>query len=73
MLKQLDTFHQSKPGLLAFGLVELAIAYGLASLSIDRGNFLWYLLTLVFFVGSLRNILKLVGLLLRKKVSHGKD
>ena len=65
-MKRLHKWHQSKLGLLVFGLVELAIAYGFASLSIDRGNLLWYLLALIFFVGALQNIFKLIG-----KFIHG--
>jgi hypothetical protein len=61
MIKQLDKWHQTKIGLLIFALVELAIAYGFVSLSIDRGNFWWYLLTLIFLVGALQNLFKLIG------------
>jgi hypothetical protein len=67
MIKQLDSWHKTKTGLLVFGLLELLIAYGFASLSIDRGNLWWYLLTLVFLVGSLQNFFKLIG-----KLFHGK-
>lgn len=67
MIKQFDKWHQTKLGLLAFGLVELAIAYGFASLSIDRGNFLYYLLTLIFLIGFLRNFKLLVVFLFRHK------
>jgi hypothetical protein len=67
MIKQLDKWHQTKPGLLVFGLLELALAYGFASLAIDRGNLWWYILTLVFLVGSLQNLFKLIGALLRGK------
>lgn len=66
MLKQLDKFHKTKAGHLLFGLIELAIAYGFASLSIDRGNFFYYFLALVFLVGALRNLVKLIG-----KIVHG--
>ncbi|HEX4774655.1 MAG TPA: hypothetical protein VH234_04005 [Candidatus Saccharimonadales bacterium] len=61
MLNKLDRWHKTKVGLLVFAIVELAIAYGFASLSIDRGNFWWYLLTLVFFVGFLQNLARLTG------------
>lgn len=61
MMRSLHKWHQTKLGLLIFGLVELAIAYGFASLAIDRGNFLWYLLVLIFFVGALQNLFKLIG------------
>ena len=61
MIKKLHKWHQTILGLLIFGLVELAVAYGFASLAIDRGNFLWYLLALIFFIGGLQNIFKLIG------------
>lgn len=61
MLNKIDAWHKTKPGLFVFGLVELAVAYGFASLSIDRGNVWYYLLTLIFLVGALRNLVKLIG------------
>ncbi len=64
MIQTLHKWHQTKLGLLVFALIELAVAYGFASLAIDRGNFLWYLLTLVFLVGALQNFIKLIGQLL---------
>jgi hypothetical protein len=66
-MNSLRKWHQTKSGLLFFGIVELAIAYGFVSLAIDRGNLLWYLLTLIFFVGALQNLSKLIG-----KLIHGK-
>lgn len=61
MIAKLDKWHKTKLGLLVFALIELAIAYGFFSLSIDRGNFWWYLLTLIFLVGFLQNFFKLIG------------
>jgi hypothetical protein len=61
MINKFDKWHKTKLGLLTFGVLELAIAYGFASLSIDRGNFLWYLLALIFFFGALQNFFKLIG------------
>ena len=66
MIKQLDKWHKTKSGLLVFGLLELLIAYGFASLAIARGNLWWYILTLIFLVGSLQNLFKLIG-----KLIHG--
>lgn len=63
-MKKLHKWHQSKVGLLVFGLVELGVAYGLAGLAIDRGGPWWYLLTLVFLVGALQNLFKLIGKLI---------
>ena len=67
MIEKLDRWHKTKLGLLFFALVELAIIYGFISLSIDRGNFLWYLLALIFLVGALQNTFKLIG-----KIIHGR-
>lgn len=60
-MHKLAKWHQTKPGLLVFGAIELAIAYGFASLSIDRGNLWWYLLTLIFLAGALQNLFKSIG------------
>jgi hypothetical protein len=61
MLNKLDKWHKTKLGLLVFAIVEVAITYGFASLSIDRGNLWWYLLTLIFLVGFLQNFVRLIG------------
>lgn len=61
LMKRLDAWHKTRPGLLVFGIIELAIAYGFASLAIDRGSLWWYLLTLIFLVGALQNIVRLIG------------
>jgi len=63
-MKKLHKWHQTKLGLLVFGLIELAITYGFASLAIDRGNLWWYLLALIFLVGGLQNLFKLIGKLI---------
>lgn len=60
MLKQLDAWHKTKLGLLIFAVLELAICYGFASLAIDTGNPIYYLLTLLFLFGFLQNATKLV-------------
>lgn len=60
-MQQLHHWHHTKIGLLIFAVVELGIAYDFASLSIDRGNLWWYLLTLAFLMGSLKNIFALIS------------
>jgi len=65
-LESLNKWHKTRVGYLVFGLVELAVVYGFASLSIDRGNLWWYLLTLVFLVGGLKNLIRLI-----KSFIHG--
>jgi hypothetical protein len=61
MIDKLDKWHKTRAGYIVFALVELAIAYGFVSLAVDRGNILWYLLSLIFFVGFLQNFFKLLG------------
>lgn len=60
MINKLDKFHKTKSGLLIFALLELGIAYWFASLSIDRGNFAYYILTFIFLFGFLQNSFKLI-------------
>lgn len=67
ILHKIDKWHKTKFGLLIFALVELFITYGFAGLAIDRGNLWWYLLALIFLVGTLQNLFKLIG-----TFSHGK-
>lgn len=67
MINQLDKWHKTKLGLLAFALVELALSYTFVSLAIDSGSLWYYLLTLIFLVGSLQNIAKLIGTLINGK------
>ena len=67
MIKQLDQWHKTRTGLLVFAVVELGLAYGFASLSIDRGNLWYYLLTLISLIGSLQNLGKLMG-----RIIHGR-
>lgn len=61
MINKLNNWHKTRSGLLIFAIVEFAISYGFISLSIDRGNFMWYLLALVFLVGALQNFFKFLG------------
>jgi hypothetical protein len=66
-MKKLHKWHRTKVGLLIFGLIELSVAYGFASLAIDRGGLWWYLLTLILLVGALQNLFKLIGKFLRRQ------
>lgn len=67
-MQQLAKWHKTKLGLLVFGVVELAIAYGFGSLAIDRGSLVWYILVITFLVGALQNFAKLIW-----KFVHGKQ
>ena len=61
MFNKLDKWHKTKLGLLIFALVELAITYVFVSLAIDKGSLWYYLLTLIFLVGTLQNLTRLIG------------
>jgi len=45
---------------LVLSIMSLAISYGFASLAIDRGNFWWYLFSLVFFIFALKYLVKVI-------------
>jgi len=61
MISKLDKWHRTQSGYLVFGVVELAITYGLISLAIDRGTVWWYLFAIIFFIGAIQNLFKLIG------------
>jgi hypothetical protein len=66
-LQKLDKWHHTGLGLFIFGVVELGIAYGFASLAIDRGSLWWYLLAAIFFIGGLKNLVQIIGVVLYGK------
>ena len=66
MLNKLVAWHKTKLGLFVFAVLELILAYTFVSLAIDKGNFLYYILTLALLFGCLQNIVKLIG-----KFTHG--
>ena len=55
-LQAIDKWHKTGAGHLAFGLVELALAYGFSSWAIDSGSLWHYALAIIFLVGGLRNL-----------------
>jgi hypothetical protein len=61
IVQQLHHWHSTKPGLLVAVLAELMVAYVFASLAIDHGNLIYYLLALILLIGSLQNLFKFVG------------
>ena len=63
-MDQMAEWHRTKLGRGVFAIVELALAYGFASLAIDRGSPIWYLLTLIALVGCLQNFVKLIGIVI---------
>lgn len=67
-LAKLDKWHKTRQGYFVSGLVELALAYGVASWAIDNGSLLLYLICIVLLVGGLHNLAKFV-----KALVHGKS
>lgn len=65
MLDKLDAFHKTRTGYAVFALIELGLAYLFISWSIDSGNWIDYLLALVFTVGFLQDLVKLIGTFVR--------
>ena len=61
MFDKLDRFHHSKTGYAVFAVVELGLAYIFISWAIDAGSWFDYLLALIFTVGFLQNLVKLIG------------
>ena len=60
MLQTLDTWHKTRLGHLVFGLVELGLAYLFASLAIDSGSLWHWALAIIFAVGFLQNLVRMV-------------
>lgn len=58
-IDKIDRWHQTKKGLITYGLVELAVAYLLASKAIDNGSLMVYVLALVAFIGGVKNLYNL--------------
>ena len=58
---KLDRFHHSTPGYAVFTVVELGLAYLFITWAMDSGSWFDYLLALIFTVGFLQNLTKLIG------------
>lgn len=70
MFQKIDTWHKTKLGHACFAALEFGISYAFASLAIDRGNTLYYLLAILFLAGGVQNIIKIIVPV--KKGTHGK-
>jgi hypothetical protein len=56
MVDKLEHFSKTRVGAAIFAALTLTLAYGAFCLAVDRGNFLWYGLTMVFAVAGLQYI-----------------
>ncbi len=59
-LKQLDHWHHTRQGFLAFGLAELLAAYLFVSLAINSGSLWQWALTFILVFGTLGNFIRTV-------------
>lgn len=57
--RKLDHWHQTKPGFLVFGLVELGLAYVFVSLAINSGSLWQWALGFVLVFGALSNLVRI--------------
>jgi len=64
--KKFNAWHKTRAGYAFWGLVELGLAYMLASLAIDDGSLLHYLLAILLFIGAVQNFVKLGQALLKR-------
>lgn len=72
LVSRFNTWHKTKPGLFVFAVVELALCYQAASVAIDRGNLLFYAVTLSFLFGFLQNVFKLLQLVMNRRQLHAR-
>lgn len=59
-IQKLHVWHQTKVGLVVFGLLELVIAYILGSIAIDTANLWAYAITILLVAGAIHNFVKAV-------------
>jgi len=60
MLQKFDKWHKTRQGLLTFSVIELLLSYIVASLAIDNGSLLFWLIAIVLFAGAVQNFVKFV-------------
>lgn len=59
MLEQIDKFHKTRTGYVVFGLVELGLAYLLASLAVNSGSLWQWALALILLFGFFQNLVRM--------------
>ncbi len=60
-IKQFDAWHKTKPGLAIFGVLELLLAYIVASRALDTGSWWQYGAAVLLTIGGIQNLVKLIG------------
>jgi hypothetical protein len=71
-IKQFDAWHKTKPGLAIFGVLELLLAYVVASRALDTGSWWEYGFAVLLTIGGIQNFVKLIGRFIGAKHKPGK-
>jgi hypothetical protein len=58
-VEAIDKFHKTRQGHLVFALVELGVAYWIASLAIDTGSLWQYAVAILLLVGAIQNFVRI--------------
>lgn len=66
MLQKFEKWHQTKQGLIIFTGLEAGLAYLFASLAIDSGSLIEWVLAIVFAIGAVQNAVKFTVVSLKK-------
>jgi hypothetical protein len=66
-LQKVEAWHKTKHGYLLFGVAELLLAYGFISWAIDSGQLWQYVISIVLFIGAIRNFFRMMQKVLLNK------
>ena len=59
-ITKIDKFHKTRRGKLAFGVVELIIAYLVISWAVDSGEIWQYAVAILLLIGGVVNFVKAI-------------
>lgn len=59
-MEKLQAFHKTKQGYITFGVVELILAYVLASIAIDTANMFAYVFSALMTIGAILNFISII-------------
>lgn len=71
-MQKLDAFHKTRWGYLAFGLLELAMAYGFVDWALDSGALWWWAAAAILLLGAGQNLVQFVLTFFSRKTAQGK-
>lgn len=62
----IDKFHHTRKGKLIFGVVELLLSYAIISRAIDTGSLWEWGVGLLFVIGGINNLIRVLGRQIKK-------